>query len=62
MLKWVKIAYFKNIQYKLTFQGILNIWETCVEMAIISYINIHHFAMTEKLQNGEKNQWAKTSI
>jgi hypothetical protein len=62
MLKWVGIEYLKDIWYKLTFQNILNIWETCVEMAEVLYINKHHSKMIKKLQIGEQNEWAKTSI
>jgi len=29
---------------------------------MILYLNIHHFIMIEKLQNGEKNHWAETKI
>jgi len=47
---------------KLTSQNILNIRQTCVEVAEILYINIHHFTMIEKLQSGEKNEWVETSI
>jgi hypothetical protein len=62
MSKWVGIAYLKNIGWKLTFQNILNIWQTCVEMAKVLYINIHQSTMNEKLQSGEKNHWAETRI
>jgi hypothetical protein len=40
----------------------LNIWQTCVEMAKILYINKHHFTMIEILQSGEQNEWAEISI
>jgi hypothetical protein len=53
-LKWVGIAYLINISWKLSSQSILNIWQTSVEMAEVPYINIYHFTMIEKLQNGEK--------
>jgi hypothetical protein len=43
MLKWVGIACLRNIWWKLSFQSILNIWQTCVEMVKILYINIHHY-------------------
>jgi hypothetical protein len=62
MLKWVGIEYLKNIWSKLTSQSILNIWQACVEMAKVLYINKHHSRMIEKLQSGEQNEWAKTSI
>jgi hypothetical protein len=62
MLKWARIEYLKDIWYKLTFQNILNIWKRCVEMAEVLYINKHHFKMIKKLQTGEQNEWAKTSI
>jgi hypothetical protein len=62
MLKWVGIAHFKNIWWKLTSKIILNIWQTCVEMDEVLYINIHHFTMIEMFKSGEKNEWAKTSI
>jgi hypothetical protein len=62
MLKWVEIAYFRNIWWNLISQSILNIWQTCVEMVKVLYIIIHHFTMIEKLQSGEKNQWAETNI
>ncbi len=61
-LKWVGIAYFINIWWKLTSQSILNIWQTCVEMAKVLYINMHHFTMMENLQSGGKNEWAKLNI
>jgi hypothetical protein len=38
----------RNIWWKLTSQSILNIWQTCVEMAEVLYINIHHSTMIEK--------------
>jgi hypothetical protein len=50
----------QNIWWKLTFQSILNIWQTCVEMAKVLYINIHHSIVIEKLQS--ENQWAKINI
>jgi len=59
MLKWVGIAYFRNIWWKLIYQSILNIWQICVEMAKILYINIHHVTMIEKLQSGEKKNGPK---
>jgi hypothetical protein len=31
-------------------------------MAEILYINKHHFITIQKLQSGEHNEWAKTSI
>jgi hypothetical protein len=62
MVKWVGIAYLKNIWWKLTFQNILNIWQTSVEMAKVLYMNKHHSTMFEKLQNGEHDKWAKTNI
>jgi hypothetical protein len=58
MLKWVGIAYVRNIWWKLSFQSISNIWQTCVEMVKVLYINIRHFTMIEKLQNEEKKHWA----
>jgi hypothetical protein len=53
---------FEKYLIKLTFQNILNIWQTCVEMAEVLYINKHHSTMIEKLQSGEQNEWAETSI
>jgi hypothetical protein len=61
-LKWVGIAYFINNWWKLTSQSILNIFQTCVEMAKVLYINMYHFTMMENLQSGGKNEWAKTNI
>jgi hypothetical protein len=61
MLKQVGSAYFRNIWWKLTSQSILNIWQTCVEMAKVLYINIRHFTMIEKFKSGERKR-AKTSI
>jgi hypothetical protein len=62
MLKWVGIAYLRNIWWKLTSQSILNIWQTCVEMAEVLYINIHHSTMIIKLQTGKKNHWVEIKI
>jgi hypothetical protein len=42
--------------------NILNIWQTCVEMVEVLYINKHHSTMIEKLQSGEQNEWAKTNV
>jgi hypothetical protein len=59
MLKWVGIAHFRNIWWKLISQSILDIWKTCVEMAKILNINIHHSTMIEKFQSGEKKNGPK---
>jgi hypothetical protein len=55
---YILLKYFMKIK----FQSILNIWQTCVEMAKVLYINIHHSTMIEKLQRREKNEWVKISI
>jgi hypothetical protein len=47
---------------KINFSKYIKYWQTYVEMAEVFYINIYHSTMIEKLQNGEKNEWAKTSI
>jgi hypothetical protein len=62
MLKWVGIAYVKNIWQKLTSQNILNIWQTYIEMVEVLYINKHQSTMIEKLQSGKHIKWAKNSI
>jgi len=62
MLKWVGIAYLKNILIKINFSKHIKHLQTCVEMAKILYIHKHHSIIIQKLHNGEHNEWAKTNI